>query len=293
MQEGVSTVTKAMASDGGDPTPRRWSRRTLLKSAGIGTIGVVAGSGVAGAETYEDRSAERVRGLAASQDRAQRSSVRTLWRANTTEKVIALSFDDGPGEPLTTPLLDLLRDAHVPATFAVVGVRAQRRPDLIRRQLEEGHELVNHSWSHPDLSLLGPAAVAREIDRTNALLHEVAGIRPAFVRPPFGRINGALLEHLGATGQDLLMWHMRFAEERFNATGLARNVVSDLAPGMIVLAHDYGKARRAIGIAAVPHIIEGARAKGYRFVTASQLLALDAPKAGQGRPRRFNSFLSA
>jgi peptidoglycan/xylan/chitin deacetylase (PgdA/CDA1 family) len=177
-------------------------------------VGAVAGFGVT---TYNDRASARSRAYGAPSSTAR--SVRVLWRAETDRKVMALTFDDGPGDKLTRPLLDALREERVPATFSLVGREATTRRNIVKQQLTDGHELANHTWSHPDLSLLPLDELSRELERTDQLFYELSGKRPRFIRPPFGRVSGALLQHAAANGQDVLLWDVRFKEASFDSAG--------------------------------------------------------------------------
>lgn len=237
----------------------------------------MAGAAVGfGATTYEDRAAARTRANGGTLPKVSAAgSVQVLWRAETDRKVMALTFDDGPGDTLTRPLLAVLREANVPATFCLVGREAALRRDIVKEQLDDGHELVNHSWSHPDLSLLPPPALNQQLERTDQLLAELTGKRPRFIRPPYGRISGALLQHAAMNGQDVLLWDVRFHEASYDSAGNVTYVLDTMGPGSILLSHDAGRANRSIGTHAVPGLIREARARGYAFVTASEMLELD------------------
>lgn len=249
-------------------------RRRLLKalggSAAVG-VGAVASFGVT---TYNDRASARSRAYGAASSTAR--SVRVLWRAETDRKVMALTFDDGPGDKLTRPLLNALRGERVPATFSLVGREATKRRNIVKQQLTDGHELANHTWSHPDLSLLPLDELSRELERTDQLFYELSGKRPRFIRPPFGRVSGALLQHAAVNGQDVLLWDVRFKEASFDSAGNVTYVQSKIGPGSILLGHDAGRADRYIGTQAVPGLIREAKARGYDFVTASVMAELDA-----------------
>jgi peptidoglycan/xylan/chitin deacetylase (PgdA/CDA1 family) len=261
----------------GQPAGAGTPRRSVLRAAGAGVAGLL-GLGAAGDGVHlRDRAAARRRGDAATiAPQTAATGLQVLWRAETNRKVMALTFDDGPGDTLTGPLLDVLREARVRATFFVVGSRAQEHPELVRRQARDGHEVANHSWSHRDLSGLDYADVAWELERTDQVLADLTGVRPTVIRPPWGRINGAVLQHAAQVGQRILLWDIRFRESELDTAGNAAYVLDRIRPGTVLLSHDAGLANRWIGIKAIPAVIAGARARGYEFVTAGELFALHA-----------------
>ena len=176
---------------------------------------------------------------------------------------VALSFDDGPDAHLTPRLLDILRGAGVTATFCLVGKRVAQHPDIVRRIHAEGHELCNHSWSHP---VLTAGNVGPEISKTDAAIRAATGTVPAILRAPYGAqgsvgscYGGRPFVGWGGTG-DTMDWRYRNAARVANA---AVRVHSD----EIVLMHDI----HATSVAAVPGIIAGLRARGMSFVHASAL----------------------
>ncbi len=237
---------------------------------------MVAASAAAGATEYDARVEFRELGSMQAPWGASLPHVtRVLWRPTTVEKVIALTFDDGPMERFTRQLLQMLDRADVAATFCVVGSRVVRQQALMRRELSGRHELVNHSWSHPDLSSLGAVAVQRELARTDEAIEQLTGRRPRFVRPPYGRLSGLALRYVAEAEHDVLMWNAVLREQNRSTAGNITDILQVLTPGSVVLGHDQGPSYRQVGIAAVPGIIAGARARGYRFVTASELFALD------------------
>lgn len=251
------------------------SRRSLVRRAAVlGLAGLVGAAGRAGADTYEGHEEARILGaLAAPAEGPRPHTLRVLWQPNTTERVMALTFDDGPMERFTRPLLEVLENKGVPATFCVVGLRAEAQQDLVRRELSGRHELVNHTWSHPDLSQLDEAAVEREIARTDDVLTRLTGHRPALFRPPYGRLSGRALRQSAQAGHDVLVWNVLVRDRSETSEANARRVLTGLSPGTVVLGHDQGPSYRHVGMQAVPAIIDGARARGYRFVTASEMFA--------------------
>ena len=176
---------------------------------------------------------------------------------------VALSFDDGPDASLTPRLLDILRNAGVTATFCLVGRRVAQYPDIVRRIHAEGHELCNHSWSHP---VLTGGNAGSEISKTDAAIRAATGTVPAILRAPYGAQgsvgschSGRPFVGWGGTG-DTMDWRYRNVGR---ITSAAVRVHSD----EIVLMHDI----HATSVAAMPGIIAGLRARGMSFVHASEL----------------------
>lgn len=261
-------------------TPAEASRRSFLRMAGAGVAGTLGAGAIVGtavgAERYSEVASARRRGDGATvATLSSATSIDVLWRARTDAKVVALTFDDGPGEEHTEWLLDALRDAKARATFAVVGRNAERFRDLVRRQHNDGHEVANHTWNHADLSLLEYDRCKRELARTDELVADLTGSPTAVIRPPFGRLNGNLLQYAAQTGQQVVLWDMRLLEDEFDAAGNTAYVLDHLRPGCVLLAHDAGLAKRRIGMAAIPGILAGARRAGYEFVTVSEMFEID------------------
>jgi len=253
------------------------SRRGLLRGGvglGLGAVAVVAGGAAAGV-SYADTGASRHRAFAAKGEPRMPSSTRLLWRADTDEQVLALTFDDGPDPQYTVPLLDTLAQEQVSATFFVVGERAAVHRDLLRRELAGRHELGNHSWGHTDLSGLSRAETREELARTSQVIADVTGHGPAVLRPPWGRISGTSMHIAAEQDLDVVLWDVRLLERELDAAGNVEHVLDSLAPGMVLLAHDAGPGPHSVGVAALPGIVRGAKARGYRFVTVSEMLALD------------------
>lgn len=259
------------------------SRRGLLRGGvglGLGAAALAAGASAAGV-SYADTGAVRHRAFAAKGEPRMPSSTRLLWRADTDEPVLALTFDDGPDPQYTEPLLALLAEQDVRATFFVVGERGVEHRDLLRRQVAAGHELGNHSWRHTDLAMLSRDETREELGRTCDLLTQVTGQPPAVLRPPWGRISGTAMHIAAELGMDVVVWDERLLERELDAAGNVAHVLSALEPGLVLLAHDAGPGPHSVGVAAMPGIIRGARERGFRFVTASEMLALDRTAAGR------------
>jgi peptidoglycan/xylan/chitin deacetylase (PgdA/CDA1 family) len=200
-------------------------------------------------------------------------------------RAIALTFDDGPTRGVTDPLLAVLEREHVPATFFVVGAAARREPDLLRRMAVDGDEIGNHSDTHAHLNALLPGALDAELERADAAIAAVTGRRPAFLRPPYGARNAAVIEAAQRHGMRVVLWSVTGGSTPIGSftTGgeqraYAEELASRVADGDIVLLHDGDRGRGDAGelafeAASVPYLISALRARGDRFVTVAQLLA--------------------
>jgi peptidoglycan/xylan/chitin deacetylase (PgdA/CDA1 family) len=195
----------------------------------------------------------------------------------TSEKAIALTFDDGPDPEWTPQVLDALGRLGMRATFFLVGERAARHPGLVARIVAEGHEAGSHSWDHPSLPELAPAAVAEQIARTRAAL----GAADAhLMRPPYGHQSLATWRQARAAGYRVVMWNVAGGDWRADdGETLAARIAAAAGPGAIVLLHDslytWEKPEfrdRGPTIAALGILAE--RFSAYRFLTVSELLAL-------------------
>ncbi len=192
-----------------------------------------------------------------------------LWRGNPSKREVALTFDDGPSPTLTPPLLDALRDAKVPATFFVVGARAQLAPDLILRMHSEGHEVEDHSYSHPNLDQATPQHVYEEILRNAVIVETLTGTWPHFLRPPGGQSNPRVLIEAAKCGMTGAFWTLDAlsAEDSGSPAAVTQFVLKRIKPGAVVLMHNGPYATTH----AVADLASQLRARGYTLVTLLQL----------------------
>ncbi|MCK9525815.1 MAG: polysaccharide deacetylase family protein [Limnochordia bacterium] len=191
------------------------------------------------------------------------------------ELVIALTFDDGPDGKNTALLLDLLAEEEVSATFFVLGEQALQYPDLLRRIASEGHELGNHSFSHPDMrKLTNEHILQEELESTSQLITDLTGLAPMLMRPPYGALRDETIEFLAEGGWTIINWSIDSFDwdtEQNSASEITQKVLKYRHPGAIVLMHTGDGLDGTI--TALPAIIASLREEGYRFVTISQLLA--------------------
>lgn len=238
--------------------PARISRRNLLQAAGLtlATPGLVQ---PASAQPF-----------AADVPVSGFDSAVPITRVRSARPLLALTFDDGPHATLTPQLLDLLAARNVRATFYVVGRRVAHHQSIMVRIAAEGHEIGNHTWSHPSLSGLSDAAILSQIDRTSEAVVEAVGLPPVTMRPPYGNLSSRQTRMLQASrGLPNVLWSVDTEDWRRPGEDVVVNrILTRSEPGGVILAHDIV----AETIRAMPVAIDGLLARGYEFVTVSELL---------------------
>lgn len=188
------------------------------------------------------------------------------------DRRIALTFDDGPHPRYTKEILDILEEFGVEATFFVVGVNAETYPELIRRALEEGHEIGNHSYNHYHISELSAEAFARDLNACNAAIQRITGERAHLFRPPEGVCTDAIKSICSENSYTIVMWSVDTRDWAHTPVDeICRNVRENAKDGSIILMHDFiGK--NSPTPAALRRIIPMLQESGFEFVTISQLL---------------------
>jgi peptidoglycan/xylan/chitin deacetylase (PgdA/CDA1 family) len=214
---------------------------------------------------------------------------KTIVRGATTEREVALTFDDGPNPPYTDRILDVLRAERVHATFFVVGRAAAAYPRTLARIAHEGHAIGNHTWDHPHMIVESRAAMRTELLRTDATIARITGRHTNLMRPPYGSRDFAVIAEAQALGYRVVMWSVPLPkdwEQPGDAT-IAHRVIDRVQDGSIIVLHDgnrgilCGRDRRAgphecdrgQDVAATREIVDALRGRGYRFVTVGQLIA--------------------
>lgn len=188
---------------------------------------------------------------------------------------IALTFDDGPSAALTPKLLDLLAARHLKATFFVVGQNAADHPDILKRAVREGHEIANHSWSHPNLGKMSDEAVRRELQKTDDAIAAAIGKRPTLMRPPYGSITASQKKWIHQEfGYRIIIWDVDPLDwKRPGPSVVAARILKETKAGSIVLAHDI----HAPTIEAMPRTFDQLIEKGFKSVTVTELLGMATP----------------
>jgi peptidoglycan/xylan/chitin deacetylase (PgdA/CDA1 family) len=211
----------------------------------------------------------------------------TFSSVHVDEPYIAMTFDDGPHATLTPKLLDLLAAHHIKATFFLIGQNVVDHPEIVQRAIREGHEVGNHSWSHPNLGKMSDDAVRRELRRTDEAIQNATGKKPTIMRPPYGSMTARQKRWIHEEfGYDIILWDVDPLDwKEPGPTTVCNRILKETRPGSIVLSHDIHRGT----IEAMPATLEQLEAKHFKFVTVSELIGLATPEppkpAPSARPR--------
>ncbi len=195
---------------------------------------------------------------------------------------IAMTFDDGPSEKLTPKLLDLLAARHIKATFFVIGQNVAEHPEIVRRAFREGHEIGNHSWSHPNLGKMSDEAVRRELRKTDDAIYAAIGQHPKIMRPPYGSLTARQRQWIHKEfGYRIILWEVDPLDwKRPGPSVVESRIVKNARAGDIILAHDIHPGT----IAAMPDTFTALAAKGFTFETVSDLITMATPVPPKALP---------
>lgn len=197
-------------------------------------------------------------------------------RVSTTQKVVALTFDDGPTPDATDSILSVLDQQLVRATFFVTGAELDKHLAEGQKIVAAGHELGNHTYSHERMVLVTPSFVQQEIERTDQVIRAAGYQGEIHFRPPYGKKLFTLPYYLSRADRKTIMWDVEpdsYAEIAADSDKITEYVLSKTQPGSIIILHVMYHSRSE-SLKAVPKIIEGLRAQGYSFKTVSELLAI-------------------
>jgi cellulose synthase/poly-beta-1,6-N-acetylglucosamine synthase-like glycosyltransferase/peptidoglycan/xylan/chitin deacetylase (PgdA/CDA1 family) len=199
-------------------------------------------------------------------------------------KKLAITFDDGPDPTWTPKILDVLKEKNVPATFFVIGIDASQWPQILRREYAEGHEIGNHTYTHPAWDDVSATQIRWELNLTQRLIESTLGVKSILFRPPYG------IDHQPEYAEEVA--HLPVAQDmgyliigqkidphdwkqingkQAPAADIIENVVSEAGDGNIILFHDGG-GDRSETVAALPQIIDKLREQGYEFVSVPELV---------------------
>ncbi len=207
-------------------------------------------------------------------------------RAQTEEKIVAFTFDDGPSPIYTPRILDILREYDIIATFFMVGAHLEKYPEVGERIADEGHEIGNHTYDHVHVPTTDASELSAQILKTNIEVLKVTGQYPNYIRPPRGFYDDRFRRLAELMGQIIVLWSLSSQDWRPGMTvdGIINRVLTKVKPGDIILFHDSGALVSSEGgsrvntVEALPKIIEGLYSMGYKIVPLEALLAKAKPE---------------
>lgn len=204
----------------------------------------------------------------------------TVYRINTKDKVVALTFDDGPSSIWTPQILDALKERDVKATFFMIGKHVEKYPEIVKRVALEGHEIGNHTYLHHVLIYYTDDELQLEIKHTESLIEKITGKKTGLFRPPKAWVTKQEKNYIIGLGYKIILWTLN-SKDWVTFLGdkhIARYLEKHVEPGSIILFHDSGGTfsieggDRSKTVKAVSKLIDRLKAEGYKFVTISELL---------------------
>ena len=203
------------------------------------------------------------------------------WHGDISQPKIALTFDDGPNEPYTSEILDILKKYNVKATFFLLGKNVERYPDTARRIVEEGHAIGNHTYDHPYLLIQSKSHIKYELEKAEQVIFKATNTKPYLFRPPYGVNDSWICHAVKEKGYVTIEWSVTSHNggKEISPDRIVRNVLGEVKNGAIVLLHDGDRlikgANRSHVVKALTPIIESLQQRGYQFVTVPQLLGIE------------------
>lgn len=200
-------------------------------------------------------------------------TIDAIKRVARFEKIVVLTFDDGPNEPYTSLLLDLLKAEGVKAVFFVVGKNVERLPQVARRIVDEGHVIANHSYSHFLLTKLSPQDILWEITEGEQAIESATGVKPYLFRFPYGAMNSSIAKSISRQGYSIVGWSSHGYDWVIprSPKKIAKDVLKRIRPGTIILLHDGAgtnvRANTLQTVEATKLILHELKKRGYRTAT--------------------------
>ena len=199
----------------------------------------------------------------------------TFSQCHVEGPYIAMTFDDGPHGANTPRLLEMLKQRKIHATFFLVGQCVVEFPEIVKKIAADGHEIANHSWSHPQLSAMSESAVRDQLQKTHDAIIAACGVTPKIMRPPYGAFTARQRAWAhGEWGYKCILWDVDPLDWKVrNSEHVKNEILKQAVPGSIILSHDIHKST----VDAMPETLDALLAKGFKFVPVSELIAMDKP----------------
>ncbi|MBF8982396.1 polysaccharide deacetylase family protein [Lutibacter sp. B2] len=204
------------------------------------------------------------------------NSKEIIWNGSRDEKLVALTFDDGPHPRFTPKILDVLKEYDAKATFFMLGKHVKLYPKVVKRVAKEGHEIGNHTYTHIDVKANSSQKIQDEFKKTQEIVYEVTGKKPTLFRPPYGFYNSIVKNITSKEGCRIVLWSTHQDSKDWSCPGvnkIVNTVVKKTKNGDIVILHDY-VVGESDTIEALKTILPELKKKGFKFVTVSELLEI-------------------
>ncbi|MEI7025076.1 polysaccharide deacetylase family protein [Paenibacillus sp. y28] len=283
-----------------------WGNKSLAAPADVEAVdGLAAGTGQIESDTVQQKNAKgkgdsgasggsKTAEIASAASSAPADAVTAPWTwelgkpdgqqlaasgAKRGTKLVALTFDDGPDDRYTPAILSILHKYQVKATFFVVGEQTKRFGSVLKRIVQEGHAVGNHSFSHADLTKITEAEIQNQVNETDKLIREAVGFTPKLFRAPYGAVDDRMRPALQDSGRSIVGWTVDTRDWAGTPVKTMRELVNEhTKPGGIILMHSFGGKSISHTVELLPLIIEDLRKKGYSFVTIPELEAAKGNK---------------
>lgn len=194
-----------------------------------------------------------------------------IINGSTSEKLVALTFDDGPDSRVTPMVISILNEYNVKGSFFFTGINMKALPNIVKRAHSDGHLVLPHSYNHANFTDKTYDFIYGDFQKTNDIIESIIGYVPRLMRPPYGVVNERVIQVAKAHNQNLVIWSTDTLDwSQREKDNIVRNVLDNVRPGEIVLMHSIGSNMSTVE--ALPEIIEGLLAKGFRIVTLYELL---------------------
>lgn len=231
--------------------------------------------------------------FAASRMELEKSG-QVVWEADMKEKLVAITFDDGPHPIFTPQILDILAKYNAKATFFVTGSKAQQFPDILKREVKEGHEIANHTYHHIAYNHLTPKELSREIEETDQVIRQIIGVKPALFRSVGGHYDNWIVNAAVKNGKLVVIWTWGQDSRDWSnppVSQICNTITKGVNPGNIILFHDwhgFEDTESCQTVEALGRILDFIHKNGYTCVTVSELLY----RSTQMIPESFNMYPS-
>ena len=195
-----------------------------------------------------------------------------VYYVDTTEKKVAISFDACWGASYSPEILKILRDNNLKTTFFLTGFWVEKYPEMVKKIAEDGHEIGNHTYSHPHLNSLAEEQIKEELERVGKMIFELTKKQPTLFRPPFGEYNNNVIATAEKAGYRTIQWSIDSLDwQELGKEPMVKRITENLHPGAIVLFHNNGR----YTVEALPEIISHIKKQGYEILPISELLYQD------------------